>query len=65
MRITVARKADNRPVFTKEYKAKRSYPTASVTYWSRVDEVASVTSEALQAVVDTAIDDPQLRRVLR
>jgi len=65
MRVTVTRKSDNRPVFTREYQAKRSYPTASVTYWSRVEEVAAVTSEALQAVVDTVIDDPQYRRALR
>jgi hypothetical protein len=36
-----------------------------VSYWSNVDEIAQVASEALQDVVDRAVDDQRLRRMLR
>ena len=65
IRVNVMRRGSSRPVFSKIYAAKRTRPTPNVTYWSKVDELAAVTSEALQAVVDGAIDDPALRRALR
>ncbi len=65
IRVNVYRKGSSRPKFSKVYSAKRSRPSPNVTYWSRPDEVANVTSDALQAVVDGALDDPELRRALR
>jgi hypothetical protein len=65
IRVNITRRGENRPRFSKVYAAKRSRPTPNVSYWSRVEEMATVTSEALQAVVDGAIDDPALRRALR
>lgn len=65
IRVKVSRPGSPRPVFAKVYAAKRSRQTPNVTYWSKVDELAAVTSEALQAVVDSAVDDPELRRALR
>ena len=65
VRVRVTRPGSSSPVFTKIYASKRSRPTPNVTYWSKVDELAAVASEALQAVVDTAVDDPDLRRALR
>jgi len=65
IRIKVTPVGGGRVKFSKVYAAKRSRPSISVTYWSRVDEVARVTSEALQAVIDSAIDDPALRRAIR
>lgn len=65
IRVNVTRRGSNRVLFSKIYAAKRTRPTPNVTYWSNVNELASVTSAALQAVVDGALDDPALRRALR
>jgi len=65
MRVSVHRKGNSQAKFTKVYSAKRSRPSPNVTYWSKVEEIASVTSDALQAVVDGAIDDPAFRRALK
>ena len=65
VRVRVTRPGSSTPVFTKIYASKRSRPTPNVTYWSKVDELAAVASEVLQAVVDSAVDDTDLRRALR
>ena len=65
IRVNVTRRGSSRPVFSKVYSAKRTRQTPNVTYWSKVDEAATVTSAALQAVVDGAVDDPAFRRALR
>ena len=58
-------KGNPRPIFTKTYTAQRNRRTPKVSYWSSVDELADVTSAALQDVIDQMLDDPQFRRVIR
>ncbi len=65
IRVTLRPVGSTRVKFSKVYEAKRSRPSPNVTYWSKVDELATVTSEALQSVVDGAVDDPDFRRALR
>ena len=61
----VFRRGEKKPLFAKTYRAQRNRRTPKVTYWSNVDELADVSSAALQDVIDQALDDPALRRVLR
>lgn len=65
IRVRISPVGSTRVLFSKVYAAKRSRPSPNVTYWSNVSEVASITSAALQSVIDGALDDPELRRALR
>ena len=61
----VFRRGASKPIFAKTYRAQRNRRTPKVSYFGNVDEVADVSSAALQDVIDQALDDPALRRVLR
>ena len=65
IRFEVFRPGNPQPIFAKTYTAQRNRQTSKVSYFGDVDEVADVTSAALQDVIDQALDDPAFRRVLR
>ena len=65
IRFQVFRRGNPKPIFTRAYRSQRNRRTAKVSYFSSVDEVADVCSAALQDVIDQALDDPDLRRILR
>ncbi len=65
VQVNIYSTSDNRLVFSKRYAAKHTHPTLKVTYWSNVEEVADVVSRVLQSAVDSALDDPELRRAIR
>jgi uncharacterized lipoprotein YajG len=65
IRFQVFRKGKPRPVFERTYRSQRKWRTAKVSYFGNVDELADVSSAAMQDVIDQALDDPELRRVLR
>jgi hypothetical protein len=65
IRFEMYRKGTTKPVFAKTYKAQRNRHTPKVSYFGNVDELADVSSAALQDVIDQALDDPALRRTLR
>lgn len=65
IRFQVFRRGKSKPIFSKSYRSQRNRRTAKVSYFGNVDELADVSSAALQDVIDQALDDPALRRVLR
>jgi hypothetical protein len=65
VRINIYNTHSKNLIFSKEYAAKRTRQTLKVTYWSNVEELAAVVSEALQATVDGALGDPDFRRAVR
>ena len=65
IRVHVYNIKSGRLVFSQYFYATRTKVSPNVTYWSKVDEIAAVASEALQETIDRAVDDPSLRKVLR
>ena len=65
IRVHVYNTKSGRLVFSQYFYATRTKVSPNVTYWSKVDEIAGVASEALQEAIDRAVDDPGLRRALR
>ncbi len=64
-RVNVYETKTKKLVFTREYTAKRTRQTIKLTYWSNVEDLATVVSETLQAVVDSALDDPDFQQIDR
>ncbi|MCP4847532.1 MAG: hypothetical protein GY899_06255 [Verrucomicrobiaceae bacterium] len=64
-RINIYNTSTKNLIFSKEYSAKHSRQTLKITYWSSVEEVATVVSHTLQEIVDNALDDPDFRRAVR
>ena len=58
----VYRRGEKKPLFSKTYRSQRNRRTPKVSYFGNVDEVADVSSAALQDVIDQALDDPAFRR---
>ena len=65
IRVHVYNIKSGRLVFSQYYYATKTKVSPNVTYWSKVDEIAGVASEALQDTIDRAVDDPTLRKSLR
>ena len=65
IRFEVFRKGNPQVIFSKTYHSQRNRRTPKVSYFGDVDEVADVTSAALQDVIDQMLDDPEFRRLLR
>lgn len=65
IRFELYRRGKSRAVFVKTYKAQLNRRTPKVSYFGNVDEVADVSSAALQDVIDQVLDDPAFRRALR
>ena len=65
IRFDLYRRGNERPVFSRAYRSQRNRTTPKVSYFGDVDEVADLSSAALQDVIDQVLDDPAFRRALR
>ena len=65
IRVHLYQAKTGRLIYSQYYYSTKTKVSANVSYWSNVDEIAQVASEALQDVVDRAVDDQRLRRMLQ
>ena len=65
IRVHLYQAKTGRLIFSQYYYSTKSKVSPNVSYWSKVDEIASVASEALQDVVDRAVDDNRLRQIIK
>ena len=65
IRVHLYQAKTGRLIYSQYYYSTKTKVSPNVSYWSNVDEIAVVASDALQDVVDRAVDDQKLRRMLR